>query len=200
MYLYVHSSLSFSIGINDLDIIKDLGVGAFGRVQLAKLKRPIEGLNADGCHFALKCISKQSLKESGLEGHMHERNIMASLDHTFINRFYCEMEDDNHVYFLLEALTGGELCKRLREEKKFPEPWGRFYSASVLFAFCHMHSMKIAYRDLKPENLVMDSLGYVQVVDFGLAKVGLFLQTCLTRQSFLFLSDFSNLLIGHRGR
>ena len=63
------------------------------------------------------------------------------------------------------------MCKRLREEKLFPEPWGKFYSASVLFAFCHMHAKKIAYRDLKPENLVMDSTGYVKVVDFGLAKV-----------------------------
>lgn len=163
------------IDINDLDVIKVLGIGAFGRVQLAKLKKPVEGLRTeDDDYFALKCISKQSLKASGLEGHMHnEKNIMASLDHPFINRFYCEMEDEKHLYFLLEALTGGELCKRLREEKKFPEPWGRFYSASVLFAFCHMHAMKIAYRDLKPENLVMDSVGYVKVVDFGLAKVSL---------------------------
>ena len=69
--------------------------------------------------------------------------------------------------------SGGELCKRLREEQQFPEPWGKFYSASVLFAFCHMHAKKIAYRDLKPENLVMDSIGYVKVVDFGLAKVRL---------------------------
>jgi serine/threonine protein kinase len=130
-----------------------MGIGAFGRVQLAKLKKPIEGLQAtDDGYFALKCLSKQSLKESGLEGQMHnEKNIMTSLDHPFINKFYCEMEDEKHLYFLLEPLTGGELCKRLREEKKFPEPWGRFYSASVLFAFCHMHAMKIAYRDLKPE-------------------------------------------------
>lgn len=162
------------ISIQDLDVIKVLGIGAFGRVQLAKLKKPIDGLQTDDGHFALKCISKQSLKESGLESHMHnEKNIMASLDHPFINRFYCEIEDEKYLYFLIEALTGGELCKRLREEKKFPEPWGRFYSASVLFAFCHMHAMKIAYRDLKPENLVMDSVGYVKVVDFGLAKVSL---------------------------
>eukprot|EP00804_Cyclotella_cryptica_P025507 CCRYP_012002-RA/>CCRYP_012002-RA protein AED:0.06 eAED:0.06 QI:1626/0.88/0.9/1/1/0.9/10/1012/1142 len=160
------------IDINDLEILKVLGIGAFGRVQLAKLKKPVEGLKNDDGYFALKCISKQSLKESGLEGHVYnETNIMTSLDHPFINRFYCEMEDDKHIYFLLEALTGGELCKRLREEKRFPEPWGQFYSASVLFAFCHMHAMKIAYRDLKPENLVMDSAGYVKVVDFGLAKV-----------------------------
>ena len=154
--------------------MKVLGNGAFGRVQLAKLKHPVKDLNNHDGYFALKCISKQSLKESGLESQMfNEKAIMSSLDHPFVNRYYCEMEDEKHLYFLLEALTGGELCKRLREEKKFPEAWGQFYSASVLFAFCYMHAKKIAYRDLKPENLVMDSVGYVKVVDFGLAKVGL---------------------------
>ena len=102
---------------------------------------------------------------------MNEKSIMMGLEHPFINCFYCEMEDEINLYFLLEALPGGELCKRLREEKCFLESTGKFYSASVLFAFCHMHAKKIAYRDLKPENLVMDSIGYVKVVDFGLAKV-----------------------------
>jgi len=172
---HLHSCLWRShlrIDLADLDILKVLGVGAFGRVRLAKLKRPIEAFKNDDVYFALKIISKQSLKDYGLDVHiMNEKNILSSLDHPCINRFYCDMEDDKHLYFLLEALPGGELCKRLREVKQFPEPWGKFYSASVLFAFCYLHAKKIAYRDLKPENLVMDSIGYVKLVDFGLAKV-----------------------------
>lgn len=160
--------------LTDLEVLKVLGVGAFGRVRLVKLKHPIDGIQEDG-FFALKCISKELLKENGLMSHiLNEKSIMAGLEHPFINRFYCDLDDDKYLYFLLEALTGGELCKRLREEKKFSESWGKFYSASVLFAFCHMHAKKIAYRDLKPENLVMDSTGYVKVVDFGLAKVSIF--------------------------
>ena len=158
------------VNLEDLEMLKVLGVGAFGRVRLVKMKQPVP--EVDGEYFALKCISKKSLKENGLDTHIqNEKAIMATLEHPFINRFYCDMEDDGFLYFLLEALPGGELCKRLREERKFPEPWGMFYSASVLFAFCHMHAKKIAYRDLKPENLVMDAEGYVKVVDFGLAKV-----------------------------
>ncbi|KAL7554470.1 hypothetical protein ACHAWF_017925 [Thalassiosira exigua] len=165
------STKSFKVNLSDLEVLKVLGIGAFGRVRLAKLKRPINGLKNDG-FFALKCISKQSLKDNGLDSHiMNEKAIMSDLDHPFINRYYCDMEDKKYLYFLLEALPGGELCKRLREEKQFPEAWAMFYSASVLFAFCHMHAKKIAYRDLKPENLVMDKIGYVKVVDFGLAKV-----------------------------
>ncbi|KAL9183930.1 hypothetical protein ACHAXT_002016 [Thalassiosira profunda] len=160
------------VDLADLDVLKVLGIGAFGRVRLARLKRPVEGLDRDDGYFALKCISKDSLKENGLDAHIqNEKAIMAGLDHPFINRYYCDMEDEDYLYFLLEALPGGELCKRLRAEKQFPEDWGKFYSASVLFAFCHMHAKKIAYRDLKPENLVMNSVGYVKIVDFGLAKV-----------------------------
>ena len=166
------SKVSVQIDLADLDILKVLGIGAFGRVRLAKLRHPVDGIKTGDGYFALKCISKESLKENGLDSHiLNEKAIMSGLEHPFINRFYCDMEDEKYLYFLLEALPGGELCKRLREEKQFPEPWGRFYSASVLFAFCHMHAKKIAYRDLKPENLVMDSVGYVKVVDFGLAKV-----------------------------
>ena len=165
-------TLSPQVNLSDLDLLQTLGIGAFGRVRLAKLKHPVPGIkNHDGC-FALKCISKQCLQENGLDSHIqNEKVIMSELDHPFINRYYCDMEDDKYIYFLLEALPGGELCKRLHSEKVFAEPWGQFYSASVLFAFCHMHSKKIAYRDLKPENLVMDHIGYVKVVDFGLAKV-----------------------------
>lgn len=164
--------VTLRVNLSDLDILKVLGIGAFGRVRLARLKHPVNGIKTDDEFFALKCISKQSLKENGLDSHiLNEKAIMSGLEHPFINRYYCDMEDDKYLYFLLEALPGGELCKRLREEKQFPEPWGKFYSASVLFAFCHMHAKKIAYRDLKPENLVMDSIGYVKVVDFGLAKL-----------------------------
>mmetsp|Transcript_31581 Transcript_31581/g.64889 ORF Transcript_31581/g.64889 Transcript_31581/m.64889 type:complete len:1488 (-) Transcript_31581:142-4605(-) len=166
------SKESFRVELSDLEQLKVLGIGAFGRVKLAKLKHPVNGINCDDKFFALKCISKQSLKENGLEKHvLNEKAIMSSLKHPFINRFYCDMEDEKYTYFLLEALTGGELCKRLREERKFPEEYSKFYSASVLFAFSAMHAKKIAYRDLKPENLVMDSTGYVKIVDFGLAKV-----------------------------
>jgi cGMP-dependent protein kinase len=70
----------------------------------------------------------------------------------------------------MEALCGGELCEMLYFEAKFPEDWTIFYAASVLTALAHMHERKIAYRDLKTENLVLDESGYVKVVDFGLAK------------------------------
>ena len=94
--------------LTDLTVLKVLGIGAFGRVRLAKLKHPVKGIETDDGFFALKCISKQSLRENGLDSHiMNEKGIMSSLEHPFINRYYCDMEDDKYLYFLLEALPGG---------------------------------------------------------------------------------------------
>lgn len=121
--------------------------------------------------YALKILSKSTIVESGLEDHvLTEKTIMEELNHPFILTFHCGMQDDKYIYFLLEVLLGGELFKFLRAETQFPESWSRFYSASVVLAFCELHERKIAYRDLKPENLVLDTNGFLKLVDFGLAK------------------------------
>jgi serine/threonine protein kinase len=59
----------------------------------------------------------------------------------------------------------------LDSRQKFPESWSRFYGATVLTAFKYIHQKRIAFRDLKPENLVLDANGYCYLVDFGLAKI-----------------------------
>ena len=164
--------------LENLDIRRTLGVGAFGRVKLAKLKPKAEvgvGSGSDGNlpnqTFALKCLAKRGIVDSGLQGHViNECNIMKELNHPFILKFYGAMQDEHTVYFLLEILLGGELFRSLRKEGQFPESTSRFYAASVILAFCQIHSKKIAYRDLKPENLVMDAEGYLKLIDFGLAK------------------------------
>jgi len=69
------------------------------------------------------------------------------------------------------VLLGGELFSHLRRLGRFEERDAKFFASSVVLAFQHMHAKKVAYRDLKPENLVLDDTGYVKVVDFGLAKV-----------------------------
>jgi serine/threonine protein kinase len=121
--------------------------------------------------YALKVLSKSSIVDSGLQDHvLTEKAIMEEVRHPFILQFYQAIQDDKYIYFLMEVLLGGELFKYLRAETQFSESWTRFYGASVLLAFSELHSKKIAYRDLKPENLVLDSKGYVKLVDFGLAK------------------------------
>eukprot|EP00563_Minutocellus_polymorphus_P006551 CAMPEP_0181036228 /NCGR_PEP_ID=MMETSP1070-20121207/8738_1 /TAXON_ID=265543 /ORGANISM="Minutocellus polymorphus, Strain NH13" /LENGTH=706 /DNA_ID=CAMNT_0023113827 /DNA_START=389 /DNA_END=2509 /DNA_ORIENTATION=- len=153
--------------LSDLETKQTLGVGAFGRVKLVTAK----GKDGKTKAYALKCLAKTGIVENGLQDHvLNEKEIMEELNHPFILSFHCAMQDSRNIYFLLEVLQGGELFKFLRAENQFPESWSRFYAASVVLAFCQIHARKIAYRDLKPENLVMDADGYLKVVDFGLAK------------------------------
>jgi len=95
---------------------------------------------------------------------------MEQLDHPFLVRLYATYKDKDRLYFLLEPALGGELFSVLREKPLFDEPTARFFAACVVSAFEYMHSKNIIYRDLKPENLLLDKQGYLKVTDFGFAK------------------------------
>jgi serine/threonine protein kinase len=175
----MHSSFN-SFDVKDLEIKTVLGIGAFGCVKLVKAKTSSKisaiiqhdnSVSTSNSSYALKALSKCSIVDNGLQEHvLNEKNIMGQLNHPFIIKFHSAAQDDKFIYFLLEVLLGGELFKYLRKEMQFPESWTRFYTASVILAFSHIHDLRIAYRDLKPENLVLDSRGYLKLVDFGLAK------------------------------
>ncbi|CAM9574918.1 unnamed protein product, partial [Phaeothamnion confervicola] len=154
-----------SVKPEELEVIRTLGAGAFGNVKLVRHK-PL-----DRC-FALKCQAKKAILENDLQQHvLDERRLLMELDHPFILKLHDSFQDDRYIYFVLEVLMGGELFMHLRHAGNFSENDAKFYSASVLHAFDYIHARKIAYRDLKPENLVLDASGYVKIVDFGLAKV-----------------------------
>lgn len=145
--------LSHSYDLSDLQAGRTLGVGAFGRVKIVKIKPgKVPKLGNPNQTYALKCLSKRCIVDSGLQDHViNEKKIMEELNHPFILTFHCAMQDEHQIYFLLEVLLGGELFRTLRCEGQFPESWSRFYAASVMLAFCQIHGKKIAYRDLKPE-------------------------------------------------
>ena len=148
----------------DLEVRNTLGCGAFGRVKLCKY-------GARDAFYALKCQAKRAIVDSGLQEHvLNEMRVMRKIDHPYIARLFVALQDNKFIYFVLELLQGGELFTHLRSRGKLSEQTARFYAATVVYAFSTLHAKKIAYRDLKPENLVMDTRGYIKLVDFGLAK------------------------------
>lgn len=142
-----------------------LGVGTFGKVIIVRH-------TLSGETYAMKRLNKSWIVENGLEQHVvDERNVMTLTDHPFILKLHNSYYDEKYVYLLLELCLGGELFMYLHKAGKFNEQQARFYAASIVQAFDHLHSKSIVYRDLKPENLMLDEFGYLKVVDFGLAKV-----------------------------
>ncbi|KXJ74903.1 hypothetical protein RP20_CCG012738 [Aedes albopictus] len=154
------------VELMDLNVVGTLGVGGFGRVELVKLER-----NGVVQVFALKCMKKKHIVDTKQQEHVYsERKIMLSCHSPFITRLYRTYRDDKFVYMLLEACLGGEVWTILRDRSYFEDSTAKFIVGCVLKAFEFLHARGIVYRDLKPENLLLDSRGYVKLVDFGFAK------------------------------
>ncbi|XP_049592052.1 cGMP-dependent protein kinase 2 isoform X3 [Syngnathus scovelli] len=128
-------------------------------------------LKDEDATFALKCIKKKHVVDTRQQEHIYsEKNILQQTNSPFIIRFFRTFRDNKHVYMLLEVCLGGELWTVLRDMNSFDEATARFCIGCVLEAFDYLHTMGIIYRDLKPENLLLDAKGYVKMADFGFAK------------------------------
>ncbi len=90
-------------------------------------------------------------------------------EHNFSNIFHVP-KDNLYLFMVLEFVPGGEMFSHLRRMGRFTESHARFYGSQIVLTFEYLHHLEILYRDLKPENLLIDSDGYIKVTDFGFAK------------------------------
>jgi CRP-like cAMP-binding protein len=153
----------------DLDTVGLLGKGSFGTVNLCR-HRDDGGPHA-GMMLALKSVAKNHVVKTKQDTHIvSERLALATLDHPMVVKLYCTYQDSTYVYFLMEPAMGGELFSLLRTRSMLSNKESAFYAASVLLVFEYMHNVGIVYRDLKPENMLLDKTGYLKLTDFGFAK------------------------------
>lgn len=152
--------------ISDFEPLKVLGQGAYGKVLLVKNKNTSK-------LFARKELKKASLilNTKNIERTMSERTILSKItSHQNIVKLFYALHDNSKLYLLMEYIPGGELFKYLVEEKFLTEKKTSFYIIQMSSALKFLHNFGIVYRDLKPENCMLDKDGYMILTDFGLAK------------------------------
>ena len=152
----------------DFTPIKCLGDGSFGIVHLVRQ-------NATGRLFAQKQLTKAKLTvtKKSIEMTKSERSILELVNrHPFIVNLYYAFQDREKLYLILEFAQGGELFHHLKMENFFTEEKAAFYLAEIVLALDYLHNtVGVIYRDLKPENCLLDADGHLLLTDFGLSKV-----------------------------
>jgi protein kinase A len=153
--------------LSDLELGATVGVGTFARVRVAKAKgRP------KTAPMALKILHKQKVLMMNEVDHVkNEIKVLNAVDHPFIVKLQASWQDHRSIYMLMDFVNGGELFSVIQRKRRIPEDQARLWIAELVLAFEHLHSMDIAYRDLKPENVLMDTEGHLRLADFGFAKV-----------------------------
>lgn len=152
------------VALDDFDRIKTLGTGSFGRVMLVKHKD-------SGKYYAMKILDKTKVvKLKQVEHTLNEKRILCAVTFPFLVNIEFAFKDNSYLYMVLQYIPGGEMFSHLRRIGRFSEPHSRFYAAQIVLAFEYLHHLDLIYRDLKPENLLIDETGYIKITDFGFAK------------------------------
>ncbi|CAG9822456.1 unnamed protein product [Phaedon cochleariae] len=154
---------------SQFELLKVLGEGSFGKVFLA---RKVVGTDA-GILYAMKVLKKATLRVRDRHRTKMERNILVDVEHPFIVKLHYAFQTEGKLYLILDFLRGGDLFSRLSKEVMFTEEDVKFYLAELALALNHLHSLGIIYRDLKPENVLLDADGHIALTDFGLSKLPL---------------------------
>jgi len=151
--------------LDDFTMLKVIGKGSFGKVMLVQHKK-------DGKLYAMKVLSKKKVKQNDEVEHIKsERQVlMQNTNHPFLVGLHYSFQTLTKLYFVLDYIAGGELFFHLQAARRFPEPQALFYAAEILLALEYLHSLNIIYRDLKPENVLLDADGHASLTDFGLSK------------------------------
>ncbi|XP_056460765.1 serine/threonine-protein kinase N1b isoform X2 [Gadus chalcogrammus] len=168
-----HSSTSSSsqgpLCLQDFKMIAVLGRGHFGKVLLSEYKK-------SGRLYAIKALKKGDIvARDEVESLMCEKRIFETVTDArqsfLVNLFAC-FQTPEHVCFVMEYTAGGDLMMHIHTDV-FLEPRAMFYSACVVLGLQFLHDHKIVYRDLKLDNLLLDTEGFVKIADFGLCKEGM---------------------------
>jgi len=134
--------------------------------------------------YAMKQLDKNDIKDRDEVEHTKtERSVLSHVEHPFLPVLHYSFQSSKYLYFVMDFINGGEVFHHLSKERRFDENRAKFYAAEILLGLSYLHDKGVIYRDLKPENLLLDFQGHVVITDFGLSKEGL-VETTSTTSTF----------------
>jgi len=155
------------IGLSSFIPIKMLGKGSFGQVYLVKKKNT-------GEYYAMKIQSKSMVIAQNLAKYVYtEKNVQSGIKHNFIVKLRCAFQTKTKLCMVMDYCKAGDLGHVLQRDGRLTESRARIYAAEILLAIEELHRHEIIYRDLKPDNVVLDEEGHAMLTDFGLSKQGI---------------------------
>jgi len=148
----------------DFEVEKYIGQGAYGKVMRVHHKKTKKV-------YAMKMLEKDYIRKNDqVRNIFTERGILAKLNHPFIVSLQFAFQTKTKLYFVMDYCSGGDFFGFLKIKRRFTESETRFYAGEIAMALDCLHRNNIVYRDLKPENMLLDKTGHIKMTDFGLSK------------------------------
>ncbi|CAH3040950.1 unnamed protein product [Porites lobata] len=157
------------VGLENFELLKVLGTGAYGKVFLVRKR----GGNFSGNLYAMKVLKKATIvqKAKTAEHTRTERQVLEAVRRCpFLVTLHWAFQTESKLHLIMDYVNGGELFTHLYQREKFSEDEVRIYIGEIVIAIEHLHKLGIIYRDIKLENILLDSDGHVVITDFGLSK------------------------------
>ncbi|ESK82607.1 agc yank protein kinase [Moniliophthora roreri MCA 2997] len=151
------------VNLYHFDLHRAVGKGAFGKVRVIEHKKTKK-------LYALKYIDKtQCIKQKAVANVIQERRLLEEIDHPFLVNMRYAFQDDENCFFVLDLMLGGDLRFHLERKGFLPEDAVRYWVAEISLGLQYLHKQKIVHRDIKPDNILLDSKGHAHLTDFNVA-------------------------------
>uniref|UniRef100_A0A8C1UGM8 Protein kinase C iota type n=1 Tax=Cyprinus carpio TaxID=7962 RepID=A0A8C1UGM8_CYPCA len=157
-----------SLGLTDFDLLRVIGRGSYAKVLLVRLKKTDR-------IYAMKVVKKELVNDDeDIDWVQTEKHVFEQAsNHPFLVGLHSCFQTESRLFFVIEYVNGGDLMFHMQRQRKLPEEHARFYSAEISLALNYLHERGIIYRDLKLDNVLLESEGHIKLTDYGMCKEGL---------------------------